>query len=59
MAQKLILEIQQNSDTTFRIYDWGRLGLDGSPRKLHIDESLKSIDFDRTERIFPAFLLYF
>ena len=48
-AGNLILEIQQNSDTTFRIYDWGRLGLDGSPRKLHIDESLKSIDFDRIE----------
>lgn len=48
-AGNLILEIQQNSDTTFRIYDWGRLGLDGSPRKLHIDESLKSIDFNRSD----------
>lgn len=41
----LILEIQQNSDTTYRVYDWGRLGLDGTPRQLHIDASLKSIDF--------------
>lgn len=48
-AGNLILEIQQNSDTTYRIYDWGRLGLDGLPRKLHIDESLKSIDFDHFE----------
>jgi len=45
----LILEIQQNSDTTYRVYDWGRTGLDGKPRELHIDESLKSIDWDDTE----------
>jgi len=31
----LILEIQQNSDTTYRVYDWGRLGLDGKPRPMH------------------------
>ena len=42
-AGNLILEIQQNSDTTYRIYDWGRVGLDGMPRKLHVDESLRSI----------------
>lgn len=45
----LILEIQQNSDTTYRVYDWGRLGLDGKPRQLHIEESLKSIDFEDFE----------
>jgi mannose-6-phosphate isomerase len=45
----LILEIQQNSDTTYRVYDWGRVGLDGSPRQLHIDESLKSTDFNDFE----------
>ena len=45
----LILEIQQNSDTTYRVYDWGRVGLDGQPRQLHIDESLKSTDFDDFE----------
>lgn len=42
----LILEIQQNSDTTYRVYDWGRVGLDGTPRQLHIAESLASIDWD-------------
>lgn len=42
----LILEIQENSDTTYRVYDWGRLGLDGKPRELHIKESLLSIDFN-------------
>ena len=53
-AGNLILEIQQNSDTTYRVYDWGRVGLDGSPRQLHIEESLKSIDFNDFE---PAPLL--
>jgi mannose-6-phosphate isomerase len=41
----VIFEIQQNSDTTFRVYDWNRLGTDGTPRKLHKEESLMSIDF--------------
>lgn len=48
-AGNLILEIQQNSDTTYRVYDWDRLGLDGQPRDLHIDASLASIDFDDFE----------
>jgi mannose-6-phosphate isomerase len=37
----LVYEIQQSSDTTYRLYDWGRVGLDGKPRELHIDKSLK------------------
>lgn len=37
----LIYEIQQSSDTTYRLYDWGRAGLDGKPRELHIDKGLK------------------
>lgn len=45
----LIHEIQQNSDTTFRVFDWNRPGLDGKPRQLHIAESLASIDFDDHE----------
>ncbi|MDF9827787.1 mannose-6-phosphate isomerase [Ereboglobus sp. PH5-10] len=45
----LILEIQQNSDTTYRVYDWGRVGLDGKPRQMHVDESLKSIKWDDFE----------
>ncbi|NDV62257.1 mannose-6-phosphate isomerase [Puniceicoccales bacterium CK1056] len=48
-AGNLILEIQQNSDTTYRVYDWGRVGLDGKPRQLHIEESMKSIDFEDTD----------
>ncbi len=41
----LIVEIQQNSDTTYRVFDWNRLGMDGKPRTLHIDQSLQSTDF--------------
>jgi mannose-6-phosphate isomerase len=39
------VEIQQNSDTTYRVFDWNRTGLDGKPRALHVAESLASIDF--------------
>ena len=44
-AGNLILEIQQNSDTTYRVYDWGRMGLDGKPRQMHVAQSLRSIDW--------------
>ncbi len=45
----LIHEIQQNSDTTYRVFDWNRLCLDGQPRELHVGESLASIDFQDFE----------
>ena len=48
-AGLVIFEIQQNSDTTYRVYDWDRVGLDGKPRALHIQESLASIDFNDFE----------
>ncbi len=48
-AGLVIFEIQQNSDTTYRVFDWNRLGLDGKPRPLHIPESLASIDFQDFE----------
>jgi mannose-6-phosphate isomerase len=48
-AGNLILEIQQNSDTTYRVYDWGRVGLDGKPRQLHVAQSLASIKWDDFE----------
>lgn len=41
----LLYEIQQSCDVTFRVYDWGRVGLDGKPRPLHVRESLRTIDF--------------
>lgn len=40
----LIYEVQQSSDTTYRIYDWGRVGPDGKPRQLHLEKALASVD---------------
>jgi mannose-6-phosphate isomerase len=48
-AGNVIFEIQQNSDTTYRVFDWNRLGADGQPRQLHVEESLRHIDFDDFE----------
>lgn len=42
----VINEIQQNSDLTYRVYDWGRKGFDGKPRPLHIEKALDVINFD-------------
>lgn len=41
----MIYELQQTSDTTYRVYDWDRLGLDGKPRELHLEKSLKCAQF--------------
>ena len=48
-AGLVIFEIQQNSDTTYRVFDWNRVGTDGKPRELHVAESLASIDFNDFE----------
>jgi mannose-6-phosphate isomerase len=48
-AGLVIFEIQQNSDTTYRVFDWNRVGLDGRPRELHVTQSLASIDFNDFE----------
>ena len=45
----VIFEIQENSDTTYRVFDWNRPGLDGQPRALHVEQSLESIDFSDFE----------
>ena len=42
----VLLEIQQSSDSTYRLYDWGRLGFDGKPRSLHIKKALDVINYD-------------
>jgi mannose-6-phosphate isomerase len=42
----LIYEIQQASDITYRLYDWGRMGLDGNPRPLHIEKSITVSNMD-------------
>jgi len=41
----LVAEIQQASDTTYRLFDWNRLGADGHPRPLHVDAGLAATDF--------------
>lgn len=48
-AGVLLCELQSNSDTTFRVYDWDRRGLDGRPRPLHTTASLRSIHFGEGE----------
>jgi len=44
-AGALVYEVQQNSNTTYRLYDWDRIGPDGKPRALHLDSAIRSIDF--------------
>lgn len=43
----VVAEIQQSSDTTFRLFDWNRVGDDGQPRTLHVDQALDVTDFAR------------
>lgn len=40
----VIAEVQQNSNVTYRVYDYGRVGADGKPRTLHIDRALDVTD---------------
>lgn len=39
----VLLEIQQNSDVTYRLYDWDTVGLDGKPRELHVAKALSAL----------------
>ncbi|MCP4189632.1 MAG: class I mannose-6-phosphate isomerase [Planctomycetaceae bacterium] len=45
-AGLLVAEIQQSSDTTFRLFDWNRVDATGEPRQLHIEESLETINYN-------------
>ena len=45
----VLVEIQQTSDITYRIYDWDRVGPEGRPRGLHLDRALEVVDFERRE----------
>jgi mannose-6-phosphate isomerase len=40
-----ILEVQSNCDITYRLYDWGRVGADGSARELHLEQGIKAVDW--------------
>lgn len=46
----VVAEIQQNSNTTYRIYDYGRLGADGKPRDLHVAKALDVTKLERPQR---------
>lgn len=50
----LIAEIQQNSDVTYRVYDWNRVGHDGQPRPLHVEQAMEVINFAQVEPNLPA-----
>ena len=45
-AGVMLAEVQQMSDATFRVDDWGRLGADGRPRRLHVEEAIEVTDFE-------------
>jgi mannose-6-phosphate isomerase len=45
-AGNVLVEVQQNSDTTYRVYDWNRVDDAGKSRQLHVDQALQSIDFN-------------
>ena len=45
----VIYEVQEVSDITYRLYDWGRMGMDGKPRDLHVGQSLKVINYNDSE----------
>lgn len=48
LAEGLVVaEIQQSSNTTFRLFDWNRVGADGKPRQLHIEQGLDVTDYER------------
>lgn len=51
----LLCEIQQTSDITYRVYDWGRKGLDGKPRQLHTKKALDVINIENKSQRYNFF----
>ena len=49
----VLAEIQQSSNVTYRVYDYGRLGTDGKPRELHIEKALDVTDTEPSELYLP------
>ncbi len=47
----LIYEIQQSSDVTYRLYDWGRMGMDGKPRPLHVEKGVEVSNVETVPQI--------
>jgi len=51
----VVAEVQTPFDVTYRLFDWDRVGLDGEPRELHIEQALANIRYDTvTEHILPT-----
>ena len=50
----LICEIQQNSNLTYRVFDYGRVGADGKPRELHVEKALRVTDLKKYEKLIPS-----
>lgn len=50
MEGLIICEIQQNSDLTYRLYDWNRVGNDGKPRQLHLDKAIDVSDVINSQK---------
>jgi mannose-6-phosphate isomerase len=48
-AGLVVAEVQTPADVTYRLYDWDRLGLDGQPRELHVEQALANIRYDVAE----------
>ncbi len=54
LGNTLVAEIQQNSNITYRVYDWDRVGTDGKPRQLHTKKAIDVIDVEKTPQITNA-----
>ena len=51
LGDTLICEVQQNSDLTYRVYDWGRVGKDGKPRELHVQKAIDVVKLGEKPQI--------
>ncbi|OQY44784.1 MAG: hypothetical protein B6242_11895 [Anaerolineaceae bacterium 4572_78] len=59
LAGTVLVEIQQTSDITYRLYDWERVGTDGKPRPLHMEKGQQVINFDQIEpTAYQPYLVY-
>src|SRR5690606_26725665 len=47
----VLYEVQQSSNITYRLYDWGRMGLDGTPRELHIEKGVQVSNLDELPKV--------
>ncbi|MFG1500909.1 type I phosphomannose isomerase catalytic subunit [Halobacteriovorax sp. XZX-3] len=50
-----LVEVQQNSGVTYRVWDWNRMGLDGKPRELHVKKAMDVINFNPNANVAEYF----